>query len=427
MIEDKNIPHVLNQTRPSLSAEEKVSLWSSVEMSIPPAQPILSPYSFITIFKQKYIMAPIALFLAVILGGGATVYASDTAKPGDFLFPIDRLVENVQLDLTFSEEGKSTLVDKFTKERLDEIYEIINEEAYVSASNVDASSASSTDNTSVGATLEDLEVTVDVFTDTTVVKLEIAGKKFYFETIETEQQKVVAEIVSRFPVLTEILTNATQRSGFLTFQVAGRASLPNDRGIVEVTPEGQKRIAGAVDALLTFLDDTSSDDEIKDTLISAISQEVDALTQAIEITRNGDEFTLSSGDNTLQIVLEDNGDNMLEIKSDTSRIIISDIGDELDRVEELLEFIDEGNDDDRYDDDDGHYSDEYDEYNRYYDDDHHDDNYQYDDDNRRNNDEYEEDSHDYNDEDDDDDTEEDEYDDDDDHHNDKDEYEEDED
>ena len=72
-------------------------------------------------------MIPILISLAVLLGVGGTVVASDSARPGDLLFPIDRAVEEVRATFA-SAEGKAELKVKFAEERLDEIDSILEDE-----------------------------------------------------------------------------------------------------------------------------------------------------------------------------------------------------------------------------------------------------------------------------------------------------------
>ncbi len=75
-------------------------------------------------------MTPIRVFLSVllVLGGSAvTVKAADSAKPGDFLFPLDRALETVQIKIAPSEKKKELKI-KFAWERVAEIQEILEEE-----------------------------------------------------------------------------------------------------------------------------------------------------------------------------------------------------------------------------------------------------------------------------------------------------------
>ena len=72
-------------------------------------------------------MIPILIALAVLFGAGGTVAASDSARPGDLLFPVDRAVEEVRAAFTAG-EGKAELKIKFAEERLDEMDSILEDE-----------------------------------------------------------------------------------------------------------------------------------------------------------------------------------------------------------------------------------------------------------------------------------------------------------
>jgi len=72
-------------------------------------------------------MIPILIALAVLFGAGGTVVASDSARPGDLLFPVDRAVEEVRAAFTAG-EGKAELKIKFAEERLDEMDSILEDE-----------------------------------------------------------------------------------------------------------------------------------------------------------------------------------------------------------------------------------------------------------------------------------------------------------
>jgi hypothetical protein len=52
-------------------------------------------------------------------------YVAQDALPGDFLFGLKRASENVQLALTFDEEGHAALADQFNQRRLAEIEQLI--------------------------------------------------------------------------------------------------------------------------------------------------------------------------------------------------------------------------------------------------------------------------------------------------------------
>src|SRR3990167_5595970 len=79
-------------------------------------------------------MIPILIALAVLFGAGGTVVASDSARPGDLLFPVDRAVEEVRATFTTG-EGKAELKIKFAEEHLDEIESILEDESATTTPN----------------------------------------------------------------------------------------------------------------------------------------------------------------------------------------------------------------------------------------------------------------------------------------------------
>jgi len=62
------------------------------------------------------------LIALIILGvaGGSTVYAAQSSLPGDFLYPVKTLAENIQLTVTWSAEAKADLHLKLAQRRIDE-------------------------------------------------------------------------------------------------------------------------------------------------------------------------------------------------------------------------------------------------------------------------------------------------------------------
>jgi len=78
-------------------------------------------------------MISILIALAVLLGAGGTMVASDAARPGDLLFPVDRAVEEVRATFATG-EGKAELKIKFAEERLGEIESILEDESATTTS-----------------------------------------------------------------------------------------------------------------------------------------------------------------------------------------------------------------------------------------------------------------------------------------------------
>ncbi|KKR05725.1 MAG: hypothetical protein UT34_C0002G0232 [candidate division WS6 bacterium GW2011_GWF2_39_15] len=76
--------------------------------------------------KNPLLIVSLSLVALLLLGTGVT-YASDGAKPGDLLYSVDRLSENVQLALTLDDSTNAELEMKFLEERVEELEEFENE------------------------------------------------------------------------------------------------------------------------------------------------------------------------------------------------------------------------------------------------------------------------------------------------------------
>lgn len=140
----------LESLRPrSLSSDERESAWQAIESRIalmPKTEPkprslIMTPMPF----------APIFLALLLLVSGSVAVTAaSDSALPGDALYPVDRAVENVRLQLATSADAKAKLQVKFAGERFDEA-----QKAVIRARVKASASARTNTNASAGSDSED--------------------------------------------------------------------------------------------------------------------------------------------------------------------------------------------------------------------------------------------------------------------------------
>lgn len=124
IIRDNHLEEKLQKIKvQALSESEGQWLWQEVwqNKDRTPANAGWSVFSLL--LTKKYMILALALML--VLGGSvATVQAADSAKPGDWLFPLDQAVEKVQL--SFSSEGrKEELKVKIAAERTEELQKII--------------------------------------------------------------------------------------------------------------------------------------------------------------------------------------------------------------------------------------------------------------------------------------------------------------
>lgn len=79
--------------------------------------------------KTNKSLQVIALSLIGLLGlGGGVAYASDSAVPGDLLYPIDLAIENAQMALTNDPAEQAELAQEILDERIEELEEIANDD-----------------------------------------------------------------------------------------------------------------------------------------------------------------------------------------------------------------------------------------------------------------------------------------------------------
>src|SRR3989344_8662167 len=189
-------------------------------------------------------MIPLFLALIIALGVGGTVVASDFARPGDLLFPVDRTVEDVRFAFT-PEERKAELKIKFANERLDEFESIISDET--GESDDDDDTATSTQGSGFSEETENnLSHALDILTSHLA---EIHGL--------ASTTPGVARAIS---VLEErLLSDANMLPQEL------RVKIRDDRGQVELrTEDGKFRIEVKKDGTLRVKTELEDDDDSDD-------------------------------------------------------------------------------------------------------------------------------------------------------------------
>lgn len=76
--------------------------------------------------RRKYTMPLIPIIIAALIAiGGGTAALADSAKPGDFLYPVDQWVERFQERVTWTDEAKAGLLARFSEERLQELQALL--------------------------------------------------------------------------------------------------------------------------------------------------------------------------------------------------------------------------------------------------------------------------------------------------------------
>ncbi len=117
-----NIEKKLKMVQPKpLTQAEKNILWAKIEKGIKGDIQQHSYFPQLSILfglRPRFVFA--SLLIVVLVGGSAaTIVASDDAKPGDILYPIDIAAEKVQLAFS-TNKRKGTLRIQFAEERLHE-------------------------------------------------------------------------------------------------------------------------------------------------------------------------------------------------------------------------------------------------------------------------------------------------------------------
>lgn len=207
-----------------LSAAEEAVLFETVRTRVMGGS-VSSPLTRSFIFSRP--MIPLILILALTLGAGGTVAASDGARPGDLLFPVDRAIEDLRFSLA-STEKKDELRIKFADERLREFDEIADDEA---------------GDDDISGTLTEAEA--DIFTDETVVKLEAGDRKVTFVTDADTREEIIDVIVDRYGFTKD------EVDAVLSVETEDRESTPDDRG---EDKEHSDRLEHALDVLGDFIE-----------------------------------------------------------------------------------------------------------------------------------------------------------------------------
>lgn len=127
----QKLEYWLKGAMPRLSHEEREALWASVAFRLAPHAPRVARRVHTAVAGA----VAIGLFSSSIL----TVYASDAAVPGDLLYPLDRVIEEVRVAVALTEEQKERVRVAQAYERLEEV-RIILERAPLEKNEDDAES-----------------------------------------------------------------------------------------------------------------------------------------------------------------------------------------------------------------------------------------------------------------------------------------------
>lgn len=202
-----NLPEKLNKIKiKNLSDEDKNLIWSGIiyKKSKKVGKSLLP-------FNLKINMIGVLIALAVVLGGGGVVAASNAAVPGDTLYGVDLAAEKAKIALVSGEDKKNNFKIKFAEERLSEVETIVERRGASFSQNADLSNSTVT------------ELEINVFTNETTVKIEAGDKKYGFTTVEKEKSKIIEEIKTKYK-LTDSQINAV-----ISFETEDRDVRADDR------------------------------------------------------------------------------------------------------------------------------------------------------------------------------------------------------
>jgi predicted RNA methylase len=173
-MQNNNLETALSQIKPSLTQMEREMLQSRVRERV--VASMMGSVNTKTFTLQNY-MVPLIALAVLLFGTGSAALASDAARPGDILFPVDTAMENLSLALS-NDSRKAELRVLLADERFKEFSQLVEEalKNSPSATTTQATSsatttATSTTATSSVATSSITEIEADVFTDVTIIKL----------------------------------------------------------------------------------------------------------------------------------------------------------------------------------------------------------------------------------------------------------------
>ena len=106
-----------------LSLRERLE--AEMKMNPRPAPTVVSVPELIKLIKINYMPVILTLAIIAVFGGGSAAMASQNSIPGDVLYPVKTLTEEVRAAVAVGAERKAELQTKFAAERVKEIDEIL--------------------------------------------------------------------------------------------------------------------------------------------------------------------------------------------------------------------------------------------------------------------------------------------------------------
>ena len=119
----KSLRRVSVNGRFLLSLREKLE--AEMKMNPRPAPAVVSVPELIKLIKTKSMPVILTLAIIAVFGGGSAAMASQNSIPGDVLYPVKTLTEEVRAAVAVGAERKAELQTKFAAERVKEIDEML--------------------------------------------------------------------------------------------------------------------------------------------------------------------------------------------------------------------------------------------------------------------------------------------------------------
>lgn len=251
----------------SLSDSEKSNAWQKISLNLPDQD--ASPFN--SLLTNKTMLKPILsvlVILGVVFGGGIwTVQASDQARPGDILYPVDRAVENIRLAFT-SSANKAELKVQFAEERASEVRSLVNQD--------------------IIAATKFQDVLVYLGSDYAHVRITtVQNKLFVFRVESTNETEIVKIIADRFHVSIEYVKSVIsfqdlpQDQDYDNSPTSPRPTLTAEGDLKESTSQALEYIIEVRNELEA--QDNSTAVSKLDSLITDIKQELESMPEDIKL------------------------------------------------------------------------------------------------------------------------------------------------
>jgi hypothetical protein len=250
--------------------------------------------------------------LLLVVSTTSVALASEPSRPGDLLFPVDRAIEDIRVTLARSDNSRNELLRKIGDERLSELRSIIAEETE-DRTHDDLRAFL------IEEELRSLQIEADIFSDITVIKVELNDRTSYFTTVGTNEEEIVSAVLSHYAFLSdEVVRDA------LRLQVEDRASRPQDRGEVGLRESGRDRVNEALKIVLPQLTHGSLEGGER---IRRLEEELRGLDVHIDDEfriRNGKIRYERKGDTRDERDDQDENDSRIEIRTRDERMRIEE-------------------------------------------------------------------------------------------------------